>query len=190
MSEDWSKPRDIDPLADGQVSIDFAIAIADFPRLRPQLARTEGRATGRVRFARERSIAVASVEVAARAELICQRCLGPLAWAVRGAGKVAMVANAAEADRVPGELDTILAPDHRISVRDLAEEELLLALPIVPLHAARECAAPGQAHAAAGAGAGAGAGAESPRGERTDESRHRPFERLDELVNEPSKRTR
>lgn len=177
MSEDWSKPRDIDPLADGRVSIDFAIAIADFPRLRPQLARADGRVTGRVRFGREQGMPVADVEVSAQAELTCQRCLAPLVWPVQSSGRVVLVADATEAERAPEGLEPLFAPDHRISVRDLAEEELLLALPIVPLHAASTCAGSGSA----------------------GEARHRPFERLNELLNEspgaihdegPSRRTR
>ncbi len=168
MSDDWSELRDVDPLTDGRVRIDFALAIADLPRLRSQLASAEGQVTGRVRFGRDRGVAVADVEISARAELICQRCLAPFACPVECGGRVAMVADAEEADRVPEGLETILAPGHRISVRDLVEEELLLALPIVPLHAGASCPAPGQMRIAG-------------RGASPGEERHRPFERLDEL---------
>ncbi len=168
MSEDWSELRDVDSLTDGRVRIDFTLAIADLPRLRSQLASGEGRVTGQVRFGRDRGVPVVDVEISARAELICQRCLAPFACPVECGGRVAMVADAAEAERVPEELETILAPGHRISVRDLVEEELLLALPIVPLHAGRDCPARGQRSI--------GGRRESPGGER-----HRPFERLDEL---------
>ncbi len=170
MSEDWSKPRDIDLLADGRVSLEFTIAIADFPRLRPQLVRADGCATGCVRFGRERGVPVADVEISAQAELTCQRCLAPLACPVKSGGRVALVADAGEADRAPEGLETILAPDHRISVRDLVEEELLLALPIVPLHGAAECTAPEPAPTV------------KPAVEPAAEPRHRPFERLDELL--------
>lgn len=168
MSDDWSELRDVDPLADGRVRIDFAIAIADFPRLRSQLARAEGEVTGRVRFGRDGGVPVADVKISARAELTCQRCLAPLACPVECDGRVAMVADTAEADRAPEGLETILAPGHRISVRDLVEEELLLALPIVPLHAGSDCPARGQVRIAG-------------HGESPGEERHRPFERLDEL---------
>jgi uncharacterized protein len=168
MSDDWSELRHVDPLADGRVRIDFAFAIADLPRLRSQLARADGRVTGRVCFGRDRGVPVADVEISARAELTCQRCLAPFACPVECGGRVAMVADAAEADRAPEGLETILAPGHRISVRDLVEEELLLALPIIPLHAGPSCPAAGQARIAG-------------RSESPGEERHRPFERLDEL---------
>jgi len=134
MSEDWSKPREIDPLADGQVVIDFAIPLAEFPRLRTQLARDQGSARGRIQFHRMANAPVADVSVSAEGMLICQRCMGPLQWSMSGGGSVAMVADAVEADRAPAGLETILAPGHRVSVRDLVEEELLLSLPIAPLH--------------------------------------------------------
>jgi uncharacterized protein len=182
MSEDWSKLRDIDPLADGRARIDFAIPIAEFPRLRPQLARAEGIVTGHARFDRERGLPVADVQVEGRLALTCQRCLEPFDHPVQSSGRVALVASAAEADRASADLETILAPDRRITLRDLVEEELLLLLPIVPRHAGEACA---EATAAA-PGAEARAGAQ-PRdadlrepGEEAD--RHRPFERLNELL--------
>ncbi|MGH8149790.1 MAG: YceD family protein [Steroidobacteraceae bacterium] len=168
MSEDWSKLRDIEPLADGRVRIEFAIALDELPRVTPQLARTAGCVTGWARFDRERGMPVADVEVAARVALTCQRCLAPLEWPVQCRDRVALVAGAAEADRVPEGLETLLAPDHRVSVRDLVEEELLLALPIVPLHAADDCAAVHEVR--------------SVDRDTADQERHRPFERLDELL--------
>ena len=53
---------------------------------------------------------------------------------MEGQGRAALVATPAEAERVPDTLETVLAPEYRISIRDLVEEELLLALPLVPRH--------------------------------------------------------
>ena len=139
MSEGWSKLLDLDPLADGQADIDFSIPLAEFPRLSPQLAHTNGDVRGSVRFSRESGVPVADLDVTCELELECQRCFGPLSLPIDSQERVAMVAGAAEADRVPAGRETILAPEHRISLRDLVEEELLLTLPIVPLHEPGEC---------------------------------------------------
>jgi uncharacterized protein len=73
--------------------------------------------------------------------LTCQRCLQPIEWPVTSDSQVALVADAAEADRVADGLETYLVENDRVSVRDLVEEELLLALPLVPKCAAgSECA--------------------------------------------------
>jgi uncharacterized protein len=159
MSEGWSKLLDIGPLADGRAQIDFSIPLKEFPRVLPLLAAADGEARGRVNFSREDRIAVAEVAVVADVMLLCQRCLAPLKWPVNSSGRAALVATAAEAERVPETLETVLAPEHRISTRDLVEEELLLALPLVPRHEDDSCA-------------GDRAGA--------DET-HRPFAQLSEL---------
>jgi uncharacterized protein len=168
MSEGWSKLLDLDPLADGQADIEFAIPLAEFPRLSPQLAHTNGEVRGHVRFAREIGVPVADFELTGDLALECQRCFGPMNVPVESRERVAMVAGAAEADRVPSGRETILAPDHRISIRDLVEEELLLALPIVPLHEPSECAAEPMK--------------ETPEREAPAEDVQRPFERLGELL--------
>ena len=165
MSQDWSRRRDIDLLADERVRVDFAIPLADFPRLRPRLAEATGSARGRVGFERLQGACVAEIGVSTRVRLTCQRCLRPLDYPIECAGRVVMVADGAEADRAPQGLETTLAPERRTSVRDLVEEELLLALPIVPLHENPECAR----------GPGAHRGGPATGGQR-------PFERLNELL--------
>ncbi len=140
MSEGWSKLLDIGPLADGRAHIDFSIPLKEFPRVLPLLAGSEGDARGRVDFSREERLAVAEVTVAADVTLLCQRCLAPLKWPLNSSGRAALVATVAEGERVPETLETVLAPEHRASIRDLVEEELLLALPLVPRHENDGCA--------------------------------------------------
>jgi uncharacterized protein len=170
MSEGWSKLLDIGPLADGRAEVDFSIPLKEFPRVLPLLAVPDGEATGRVDFTREGRTAVAEVTVRAELMLICQRCLSPLVFRVDGKGRAALVATPAEADRVPEALETVLASEYRISIRDLVEEELLLTLPLVPRHADRICAGDSAGMQERGA-------AEEPGGET-----HRPFGQLGELL--------
>jgi uncharacterized protein len=163
MSEGWSKLLDIGPLADGRADIDFTIPLKEFPRVLPLLAAPDGEARGRVDFSREGRIAVAEVTVTAEVLLQCQRCLSPLKWPVHSTARAALVATQAQAAQVPETLETVLAPEYRISLRDLVEEELLLALPLVPRHENDECA-------------GERAGTHSEQSET-----HRPFGQLSEL---------
>lgn len=169
MPEDWSKLRDIDPLADAGASLDYAIPLAEFPRLQGQLMPDPGEATGRVRFSREGGAAVAALGVHANPTLVCQRCLAPLRLPVDAEVKVALVGDAEEAERVSADLETVLAPGHRISLRDLVEEELLLSIPLVPLHEGGQCEAAKSAHEPASSAAA------SPPVQK-------PFERLGELL--------
>lgn len=169
MSQAWSKLRDVDPLADGRVRIDFSIPLDALPRIRAQLRAGEGCVSGQARFDREQGMPIAIVAFSARVVLTCQRCLARLEQPLAGESRIALVADAAEAERAPSELEAVRAPDHRVRVRDLVEEEVLLALPIVPLHRVGACAPAGQARSSA-------------REEAALERGNRPFERLDELL--------
>ncbi len=131
MPDGWSRPLDAERLADGRTDIDFAIPLRELSRLSPQLARGEGMARGRASFVRERTLAVVDLAVDASVPLTCQRCLQPMEWPVASRARVAIVNDATAADRVAPEFETVIAPGGRISVGELVEEELLLALPII-----------------------------------------------------------
>ena len=169
MSQGWSKLLDVDPLADRGGELEFSIPLGEFPRLAP--GSLEGLATGSVRFAREGSLATAAVRVHAAPRLTCQRCLGPMDFPIDSSGRAAIVASPEEAERVPEPLETVLAPDHRISLRDLVEEELLLSWPLVPRHPVEECIAAGGADEHA-----------EPRDDAGAAQTHKPFGELSELL--------
>ncbi len=77
-------------------------------------------------------------------ELTCQRCLGSLQWPLDVTVHLGLVHSEAEADRLSGDYEPLLAPDCAMTVADLVEDELLLALPQIPRHAdRRECEAHG-----------------------------------------------
>lgn len=134
MSPPWSKPLDIDRLADGEADIDFAVPLAELPRLRSQLASVDGMVRGRVHFTRESGFVVADLTLSGAATLVCQKCLGTMTEPLESSVRVALISAEADANGVPEHLEPVLAPGGRTTVGDLVEEELLLALPIVPLH--------------------------------------------------------
>ena len=134
MSPPWSKPLDIDRLADGQADIDFAVPLAELTRLRSQLASVDGMVRGRVHFTRESGFVVADLSMSGAATMSCQRCLGTMAEPVNNTVRVALITAEADAGRVPEHLEPVLAAGGHVTIGELVEEELLLALPIVPLH--------------------------------------------------------
>lgn len=83
----------------------------------------------------------ATVEGHVRAHLImrCQRCMEPLAVAVDSLFRLGVVASEAEADQLPEDLDPLLVSDQPVRLLDLLEDELLLCLPLVPMHREGEC---------------------------------------------------
>lgn len=77
----------------------------------------------------------------ALAPLICQRCLQPLVAALRIDRRVRFVRNEDEAARLDEESeDDVLTLPPRLDLLALIEDELILALPLVPMHV--ECPQP------------------------------------------------
>lgn len=87
--------------------------------------------------------------VLAQVELVCQRCLTPLAHAVNASVAVGMVADDEQSAKLPQRLEPWLADAEAADLYALIEDELLLALPMIALHPPAEC--PGASSYATGA---------------------------------------
>ena len=170
MSEPWSQLLDVDRLADRQADVAFEIPLSRLPRVQAKIAGAQGTARGVAHFRREAGYRVAEIELHGEAKLVCQRCLAPLIWPIDSDTRVALVANESDADRVSQDVETVHVPDDRVRIGDLVEEELILTLPIVPLHEdASECTAQGDVPAPAEEAAPV-------------QETQRPFEQLGELL--------
>ena len=75
------------------------------------------------------------VNARARLQLVCQRCLEPVAWAVDAHRSFRFVEGEAAAAELDAQCeDDVLALTRELDLRDLVEDELLLCLPLVPKH--------------------------------------------------------
>jgi uncharacterized protein len=150
MSLGWSRRAPVDTLVGTETALDFSIPLAELPRVSHELAGTDGAAGGQVRFSRQQGQAVADLEVGAQPEVVCQRCMQPMRWPVKVKSRVALVSDYDAADRVPDGMEVFLVEGDSVSVRDLVDEEIMLALPNVPRHeedsecARRKVQLPGQ----------------------------------------------
>jgi uncharacterized protein len=141
MSLGWSRRAPVDALVGTEAAIDFSIPLAELPRVSHELSATDGEATGNVRFSRQLGHAVADLDVSAQPEVVCQRCMQPMRWPVKVNSRIALVSDYNAADRVPEGLEVFLVEADSISVRDLVDEEIMLALPHVARHEeGSECA--------------------------------------------------
>ena len=117
------------------------LPLSGFPRLRDMLASDEGEVAYQLRGVRdERGRAGLRLRVEGELQLRCQRCLGPMAFEVKADELLVLAATQAEIDADPADVD---APDRvlagkEMSVADLVEDELILAVPYAPRH--DECA--------------------------------------------------
>jgi len=175
MPQGWSKPRDLAKLAEMRAQFEFEIPLGDLPGLPEEFAHADEPVQVRLQFGLEGGQAVVQVGLHAVLKPRCQRCLGELRLTIRADSRVAVVDSEAQAEAVPEELETFLAPGGHCSLAALAAEELLLALPLVPRHA------PGERCVDAAAGADAPAPA-SPGATAAIEARQRPFAQLRTLL--------
>jgi uncharacterized protein len=134
MSLGWSRRALLDTLVGTETAMEFAIPLAELPRVAHELVGKEGDAKGAVRFSRQLGHAVADLQVKADPEVVCQRCMQSMRWPVDVKSRIALVGDHDAADRVPEGLEVFLVEGDSVSVRDLVDEELMLALPTVALH--------------------------------------------------------
>jgi len=119
-------------LADDAAVLERTYGLRDLPRLKDALAEPQGMLTASFAFAKTRSgRAGAKVTVAADPQLVCQRCMQGFLWRVT-AGSEVEFASSAEPNADDGERELFAVENGLVSLKDLAEEEMLLALPIAP----------------------------------------------------------
>jgi len=78
-------------------------------------------------------------EITASVEVLCQRCLKPFQLMVNHSISLGIVLDKEEAEQLPSEYEPLLLNEDTLSVVELVEDELILALPISPIHAAEDC---------------------------------------------------
>ena len=71
--------------------------------------------------------------------LCCQRCMQTLLMPIDTTFRLAMVESESEIERLGEQYEPLLLDDSLVSVVELVEDELLLALPIVPKHETDQC---------------------------------------------------
>ena len=163
-------------LAEDAAVIERVYALKELPRLQDLLATPEGDVEARFAFGKAASgRAAVTVVVRAVPQLICQRCLRGFAYPVSGVSDLEFADDELAAEPSEGR-ELFRAGAGRVSLRELAEEELLLSLPVAAACSVpQRCPnAPGFAAAAPEAAA---AGGEAGSGEM-----RRPFLALGELL--------
>ena len=80
-------------------------------------------------------------EVRSTLALKCQRCLDPVSIDLEQSFALALIRGESEIQGLPRELDPLLVGSDPSDLWDLVSEELLLALPLVPMHQNEACAA-------------------------------------------------
>jgi DUF177 domain-containing protein len=86
--------------------------------------------------------------IRATLSLTCQRCMHLLELPVEARVSLGVVDSEAQAQRLPDGYEPLLVESGRAALSAVVEDELILALPIVPLHPPGACEAAGKAEMA------------------------------------------
>lgn len=140
MSKPPANRLDAVRLAADGASLERRFPLAGFPRLADSLVTSEGDAAARLSFLEVADgVAGCGLVVEATLALRCQRCLEAVAVPVRSEARLAFVTSDAEAARVPEGVEAVTTDPHAVDLHALVEDELLLALPLVPRHEGEDC---------------------------------------------------
>ena len=119
-------------LAEDGAVLERVYELTDLERLRDVLTDDQGTVHARIAFSKTSSGRPgASLRVRSEPRLRCQRCLQGFAWPMSGGSEIEF-AEDESSDALDPQREICRAPGGKVSLRDLAEEELLMALPIAP----------------------------------------------------------
>ncbi len=130
---------DCEHLADSGAVIERVYPLGEMRRLQDLLADAQGSVRARFAFAKvDSGRAGATVAIEAAPRLVCQRCLQAFAFAAAGSSEIEF-SSGSEEGAANSQREVYATHEGWVSLRELAEEELLLALPIVAMHEPQAC---------------------------------------------------
>lgn len=134
MSEGLPGCVDVARLAARGAAMSNVTPVSSMSRLVGLLAEDTGVVTSKLSFAHDgHGRVVVEGRIKAAPVMTCQRCLDSVSVAVVADVHLAVV------DADSGESDQVVADDGRLSLLELVEDELILALPIVAMHDEGTC---------------------------------------------------
>jgi uncharacterized protein len=110
------------------------VSISRFPRLSEMLVSDDGSAMASLVFGYSAGYASVKGSITADLKVECQRCLQPMDLKVDSRFKFAFVHDEDEFDLIPDEFEPYIIEGDEQSVIDILEDELLLSVPMVPVH--------------------------------------------------------
>jgi DUF177 domain-containing protein len=130
-------PEQVEPLRLAEVGRAFRgeVAVSRLTRLAPDLRSRAGAIQVELHFGRdERCLYALTGSIQGTLELTCQRCLEPVAVPLDIRLKLGIVASEDDAERLPEGYEVLLAGRDPIVLSELVEDEIILALPLIPRH--------------------------------------------------------
>ncbi len=130
-------PESIEPvgLADAGRSFRGEVPVSELMRLRPSLTSADGCLKVELEFRLdERRVRTLSGCIEGSVDLVCQRCLESLMFPLDVEFKLGIISADEEINRLPDGYEPLLVTGEPLRTLDVIEDEVLLAVPVIPLH--------------------------------------------------------
>ncbi|MFL6576069.1 MAG: YceD family protein [Povalibacter sp.] len=120
-------------------TIERHFAAGELPRLQDAGAGAESAISARFHFLQYEGHVAIDGELEGVVVLTCQRCMKPLEFELSDSFKVLLVDDEEDLEGEPGGYEPVLANPASLDLQALAEDQALLALPLVPKHESETC---------------------------------------------------
>jgi uncharacterized protein len=131
----WYSLRDLEALGARAAVLSGELPLARFARLVDLLHSDRGSVRATLSFRQRGGWLGLSLTYETVVELTCQRCLEPLEQPLSATVEIALVEADAMGPHVPKGIEPVVAEGGRLNPAQLIEDELIVALPLVPKHA-------------------------------------------------------
>ena len=142
MSSDMPQSIAPESLAETGACIEGRLELNKMTRLAELLMDSRGMVDLKLAFSRsENGITSISGRYETNLQLVCQRCLEPFTVNLAHKINVGIVFEGTTLKKLPETLEPLLLKEETIVLADFVEDEILLGLPISPMHDLEDCAA-------------------------------------------------
>ena len=142
MLKENTLPIQVDPFrfADNAICLQGTMYIKDLQRLASGLYANDGEIKANIEFGVDRQgIHFLRGQITACLTLQCQRCLEPFGYEIESRFLSGVVRSEEEANQLPKGYDQLIVKEDRLVIQDVVEDELIVNLPIVPMHQVNDC---------------------------------------------------
>lgn len=137
-------PLKVEPFryAEQGVSLHGTLSIADMHRLSSSIASNEGDAEIKMTFGvDDQDISFLRGHVKAQLSLQCQRCMETFSFHVENDFNYALMSDEEDSSNLPEQYDPVVVHHGILMLGEMVEDEIILSLPIVPMHDPKSCKA-------------------------------------------------
>lgn len=137
-----SLPEKINPFrfAENALRLQGFYLIKDLSRLTPSLSNDEGEVQIDLTFGVDRQgIRYMKGHLETQLNLQCQRCMQPFIYGIMCDFTFGVVRTEEEAEMLPKQYDPIVVSKEALLLLDMVEDELIINLPLIPMHPPEAC---------------------------------------------------